>query len=136
MEKQRRLVVGITLVLDALVCGFWAYWAASRVLRSLAESGSGGIAGVSGGLVESLVTIVPPIMTILLTRASGSTLAKHWRNAHIAALLALIIVPMMGGLRLILVSIVVLLPVQVFFVVGTLIIWFDRPLLRGVRTES
>lgn len=138
MEKRRRLLAGIALVLDALVCGFWAYWAASRVLRSLAETGSGGIAGVSvsGGISEILITVVPPIVTILLARAAGSTVAKYWRNTHIVTLLALIILPMMGGLRLMLVSIVVLLPVQLFFVVGAIVIWFDRPLMRGIRSES
>jgi len=108
------------------------------VLRSLAETGSGGIAGVSvsGGITEILITVVPPIVTILLARAAGSTVAKYWRNTHIVTLLALIILPMMGGLRLMLVSIVVLLPVQLFFVVGAIVIWFDRPLMRGITSES
>jgi hypothetical protein len=138
MRQRRRLLAAIGLTLDALVCGFWAYWAASQVLQSLSASGSGGIAGVSvsSGLVESLTTVAPPIITILLARASGSAFARYWRNAHFAALLALIILPMLGGLRLIMVSIVVLLPVQMFFVVGALMLWFDRPRPSGIRTES
>jgi hypothetical protein len=108
------------------------------MLRRLAESGSGGIGGVSvsGGLVESLVTVVPPIVTILLARASGSRLAKYWRNAHVAALLALIILPLMGDVRVIMVSIVVLLPVQLFFVVGALVIWFDEGLFTKAITPK
>ena len=127
MERRRRRLARVILLLDALVCGFWAYWAATSMLRRLSEAGSGGVGAVSvgGGLLESLFTVAPPIVTILLARASGSRLAKHWRNAHLVALLALIIVPMMGGLRMMMVSIVVMLPVQLFFVIGALTIWFE-----------
>jgi hypothetical protein len=133
---NRKWLARVGLVLDALVCGVWAYVAAASMMRQLSATGSGGIAGVSSGVPEILLTVVPPIVTIALARASGSRPAKYWRNAHLAALLALIILPMMGGLRMIMVSIVVLLPVQVFFVVGALMIWFearrtpaDRPAL-------
>jgi hypothetical protein len=122
---NRKLLTRIGLVLDTLVCGVWAYVAATSMLQRLSATGSGGIAGVSSGLPEILLTVVAPIVTIVLARASGSRLAKYWRNAHLAALLALIILPMMGGLRVIMVSIVVLLPVQLFFVVGALMIWFE-----------
>jgi hypothetical protein len=122
---NRKLLTRIGLVLDTLVCGVWAYVAATSMLQRLSATGSGGIAGVSSGLPEILLTVVPPIVTIVLARASGSRLAKYWRNAHVAALLALIILPMMGGLRVMMVSIVVLLPVQLFFVVGALMIWFE-----------
>lgn len=125
MEKRRRLLAPVILLLDALVCGFWAYWAATSMLRRLSATGSGGIGAISAGLLDSLITVLPPIVTILLARASGSRLAKHWRNAHLAALLALIILPMMGSLRVMMVSIVVMLPVQVFFVIGALTIWFE-----------
>jgi hypothetical protein len=125
------------LLLDALVCGFWAYWAATSMLRRLSATGSGGFGAVSvsGGLLESLLTVVPPIITILLARSSGSRLAKHWRNAHLAALLALIIVPMMGGLRLMMVSIVVMMPVQLFFVFGALTIWLEDRRTPSVTPE-
>jgi len=134
----RRQLARVTLLLDALVCGIWAYWAATSMLRRLSATGSGGIGVVSvgGGLLESLVTVVPPIVTILLARASGSRFAKHWRNAHLAALLALIILPMMGGLRMMMVSIVVMLPVQLFFVIGALTIWFEDRRTPSVTTES
>ena len=141
MEKRRRLLARIVLVLDALVCGIWAYSSARSMLQSLADTGSGGIGAVSvsGGLVESLFTVVPPIITILLTRASGTTLARYWRSAHFAALLALIILPMMGGLRMIMVSIAVLVPVQLFFVIGALAIWVDKiddPPKRSLTPEG
>jgi hypothetical protein len=125
------------LLLDALVCGFWAYWAATSILRRLSGTGSGGIGAVSvtGGLLESLLTVVPPVITILLARASSSRLAKHWRNAHLAALLALIIVPMMGGLRLMMVSIVVMMPVQLFFMIGALTIWLEDRRMPSVTPE-
>ena len=134
----RRQLARVMLLLDALVCGFWAYWAATSILRRLSETGSGGIGAVSvsGGLLESLFTVVPPIITILVARASSSRLAKHWRNAHLAALLALIIVPMMGGLRLMMVSIVVMMPVQLFFVFGALTIWLEDRRTPAVTTES
>ena len=134
----RRQVARVTLLLDALVCGLWAYWSASSMLRQLSATGSGGIGAVSvgGGLLESLFTVVPPIVTILLARASGSRVSKHWRNAHLAALLALIILPMMGGLRAMMVSIVVLLPVQLFFVIGALTIWLDDRRSPSITTES
>jgi hypothetical protein len=58
--------------------------------------------------------VVPPDHHDSAARASSSRLAKHWRNAHLAALLALIVLPMMGGLRVMMVSIVVMMPVQCF----------------------
>jgi len=134
----RRQLARVVLLLDALVCGFWAYWAATSILRRLSGVGSGGIGAVSvtGGVLESLLTVVPPVITILLARASSSRLAKHWRNAHLAALLALILLPMMGGLRVMMVSIVVLLPVQLFFVIGALTIWLEDRRTPSVITES
>jgi len=128
MEKRRRLLARIALGLDVLGCGIWAYVSATSMLRSLAATGSGGIGSVSvsAGVVEGLYTVVPPIVTILLARATGTTVAKYWRNAHLAALLALIVLPMMGGLRVIMVSIAVLLPVQLFFAIGALAIWIDK----------
>jgi hypothetical protein len=125
--EPRRTIAFILFILDVLVCPIWAYAAASFMLQSLSSAGSGGIA-VSSGVVESLITIVPPIVTILLARATGPTrLARHWRNAHVAVLLALIIVPLMAGLRVMMVSIAVFRPVQVFFVVGALAIWIASP---------
>jgi hypothetical protein len=143
VTPQRRRTIGlIVFVLDVLICPIWAYSAGALMLQALSSTGSGGIGGVSvsGGVVEGLVTVVPPIVTILLARASGPTrLAKHWRNAHLAALLALIILPMMGGLRLIMLSIAVFRPVQVFFVVGALAIWIaalPRPTDPSIETAS
>jgi hypothetical protein len=108
------------------------------MLRQLSGTGSGGIAGVSvgAGLVDSLITVAPPIVTLLLARASGSRLAKYWRNAHLAALLALIILPMMGGLRIMMVSIVVLPPVQLFFVIGAFVIWLEDRRTTAIIPES
>ena len=127
----RRKLIAITLfVLDALVCGMWVYREAIAVIDP--GAGSGGIAGVSAGIaemiVEGFITVVPIVVTLVLTRASGSTrLARNWRNAHLVGLFALIILPMMGGLRIILVSIAVFLPVQVFFVIGAVAIWIASP---------
>jgi hypothetical protein len=134
----RRQLARTILLLDALVCGVWAYWAATSILHRLSGAGSGGMGAVSfsAGLVESLFTVVPPIITILLARGSSSRLAKHWRNAHLAALLALIIVPMMGGLRVMMVSIVVMMPVQLFFVIGALTIWLEDRRAPSVTTEG
>jgi hypothetical protein len=136
--QTRRLLVRIALVVDALICASWAYWAATSMLRQLSGTGSGGIAGVSvgAGLVDSLITVAPPIVTLLLARASGSRLAKYWRNAHLAALLALIILPMMGGLRIMMVSIVVLPPVQLFFVIGAFVIWLEDRRSTAIIPES
>ena len=128
MEQRRKLIARVIFVLDTLVCGIWAYREASSMLNVLSGSGSGGIAGVSAGVVEGLFTVVPPIVTIWLARASGSTsVARRWRNAHLAAVLAMAILPLIGGLRVMMVSIVVFLPVQVFFVVGAIAIWIAGP---------
>lgn len=137
MTAERRRAIALALfVLDVLGCGIWVYREAMSILDALG-AGSAGIAGVSvsGGVVEGMYTVVPPIVTILLARASGSRLARHWRNAHLAVTLALIILPMLGGLRMILVSIAVFLPVQVFFVIGSVAIWFANP-RKGPDTSS
>jgi hypothetical protein len=130
--SERRTVIAIVLfVINLVVCAIWAYREASSMLAVLSGTGSGGMAGISAGLIEGLFTIVPPIATIWLARASGSTpLARRWRNAHLAVLLALVILPLLGGLRVMMVSIVVFLPVQVFFVVGALAIWIASPRTR------
>jgi hypothetical protein len=43
---------------------------------------------------------------------------------------------MMGGLRMMMVSIVVMLPVQLFFVIGALTIWLEDRRTPSVTTES
>lgn len=131
MEKRRRLIALAVFVIAALVCAVWAYWAATSMLRTLSGSGSGGIAGVSTGVLDVISTVVPPFITIWLARASGSTrLATRWRNAHLAVTLAMVILPLMGGLRVMMVSIVVFVPVQLFFVIGALAIWIASPRKR------
>ena len=126
--STRQAIALVVVVLDVLVCGIWAYREASSMLDLLSGTGSGGIAGVSAGIIEGLFTILPPIVTIVIARASGSTpLARRWRNAHLAAVLAMAILPLIGGLRVMMVSIVVFLPVQVFFVVGAIAIWIASP---------
>lgn len=136
-DQRRRLIAGILFVLDVLVCGIWAYVWAVEPIRIMAGPGSGGASGVSGGVLDLAFTVVPPIVTIVLARASGSTpLARHWRNAHLAVTLALIIVPMMAGLRVLIVSIAIFIPVQVFFVVGAVAIWIASPRKPSVVLES
>ena len=131
MSDRRRVIAVVVFVVDLLVCGTWAYREAVSMLDLLSGAGSGGIAGISAGVLEGLFTIVPPIATIWLARASGPTpLAKHWRNAHLAVVLALVILPVISGLRVMMVSIVVFLPVQLFFVVGALAIWIASPRQR------
>jgi hypothetical protein len=128
MERRRKKLARIAFALDVLVCGIWAYSAATSMVRML-SAGGGGIAGVSTGAGVVLYTVAPPIMTIALARASGSTrLATRWRNAHLATMLALVVLPMMASsLSMMLVSIAVFLPVQVFFVIGALAIWYGSP---------
>jgi hypothetical protein len=133
MTPDRRKVIALAVfVLDVLVCGTWAYREAASMIQKLSGTGSGGIAGVSAGYAELLVTLVPIVLAFVLARASGSTrVATYWRNAHLAASLALVILPTMGGLLVMMVSIVVFLPVQVFFVVGAIAIWIASPRTRS-----
>lgn len=136
MTAERRRATGLALfVLDIAGCGIWAWREARSMLEAL-SAGSGGIAGVSAGIVEALFTVVPPMVSILLARASGTRLARYWRNAHLAVMLALIILPMLGGLRVIMVSIVVFPPVQVFFAVGAIAIWIGSPRQPPKTVES
>jgi hypothetical protein len=130
MSERRKAIALVVFAIDLLVCGIWAYREASSMLEVLSGSGSGGIAGVSAGVVEGLFTVVPPILTIWLARDSATPVARRWRNAHLAVIVALVIVPLVGSLRVMMVSIVVFLPVQVFFVVGALAIWFASPRKR------
>jgi hypothetical protein len=126
--ERRKVAALAVFVLDVLVCGIWAYWEAASIIRQMYGTGSGGFAGGSLGLLELLSTIVPPLVTIWLARLSAfQRLARRWRNIHLAVTLALIIVPMMTGLAVLLVSIVVFMPVQVFFVVGAMAIWIASP---------
>ena len=46
---------------------------------------------------------------------------------HVVLIGSIIIVPLMAGLRVMMVSIAVFRPVQVFFVVGALAIWIASP---------
>ena len=136
MEQRRQLIARVIFGLDVLVCGVWIYWTASSMMRMLSGSGSGGIGAVSTG-VELFFTVVPPVITIALARAAGSTrFARYWRNAHLAVTLAMIIVPLMGGLNLMMLSIAVFQPVQVFFVVGAIAIWMASPRRQTLARES
>jgi hypothetical protein len=126
--EGRKGIALVVFALDTLVCGMWAYRAATSMLQSLSGAGGGGIAGVGVGLFGLIFTVVPPVITIWLARASGSTrLATRWRNVHLVAMLAMAILPVMGSMRVMLVSIVVFLPMQVYFVVGALAIWIASP---------
>ncbi len=134
MDK-RRLTAQILFAFNGLACGIWAYREVSWLFDP--PAGSGGIAGVSYGILGVLVTVVPPIITIALARMSGSALAKWWRNAHLIATLALIIVPMAASSIIVLVaSILVFPPVTVFFVVGAIAIWFGSPRTQPLTSES
>jgi len=127
MEARRLVLARVMFVLDVLVCAVWVYWSASSMMRMLSGSGSGAFARVSTG-VELLFTLLPLIITIALARAAGSTrLARYWRNAHLLVTLAIIILPLMGGLTLMMLSIAVFQPVQVFFVLGAVAIWIASP---------
>ena len=135
MERRRKLARTM-FVLDVLVCGTWTYLAASDPIRIYSGTGpeSGGIAGISIGILNLAFTVAPPIITIALTRASGSTrVARYWRNAHLAATLALVMAGMIGSLRVLIVSIAVFVPVQVFFVVGAVAIWIPSVRPRNPR---
>jgi hypothetical protein len=132
MEKRRLWTARIMFGLDVLVCGVWIYWTATSMMRML-STGSGGIAAVGTG-VELFFTVLPPVITIALASAAGSTrLARYWRNAHLAVTLAMIIVPLMGGLGLMMLSIAVFQPVQVFFVIGAFAIWIASPQRKPLR---
>jgi hypothetical protein len=136
MEKRRLMLARIMLGLDVLVCAVWIYWSLSSMRRMLSGTGSGAIAGVGTG-VDLFLTVLPPVITIDLTRAAGSTrLARYWRNAHLIVTLAMIIVPLMGGLSLMMLSIAVFQPVQVLFVIGAFAIWFGSPRRQSLVRES
>jgi hypothetical protein len=133
--ERRRLIAIVVFALDAVLCGFWAYREVNPVVDP--SSGSGGIAGVSFGIVGMLVTIVPPIVTMVLASLTGSRLAKWWRNAHLVATFAFIIVPMaMTNLYVLIVSIVVFPPMTVFFVIGAVAIWIASPRTHALTPES
>jgi hypothetical protein len=134
MEK-RRLIASVVFALGVSACGIWAYREVSWMFDP--SIGSGNIAGVGLGLLGALFTLVPPIVTILLARLSGSRLARWWRNAHLVATLALIIVPMMtSSLYALIISILVFPPVAVFFVVGSIAIWIASPRTQPAAAES
>lgn len=138
-DQRRKLIAAVLFVLDALGCGIWAYvWAVKPIQIFMGlDPDPGPASGAPGGLLDILFTVVPPIVTIVLARASGSMrLARHWRNAHLAATLALIIVPMMASFRVLIVSIAIFIPVQVFFVVGAVAIWIASPRTQSVGSES
>lgn len=134
MEK-RRLIAEIVFALGTLGCGVWAYREVGSVLGP--DIGSGGIAGVSLGMFGVVFTLVPPIVTIWLARLTKSRWAKSWRNAHLTATLALIILPMMTtSVYALVISILVFPPVTVFFVIGSIAIWIATPPRRPAAVES
>lgn len=135
MDKRRQLIARIIFVLDVLICAVWIYWTVTSMLRMLSGSGSGGIGAVSSG-VDLVFTVLPPIVTMTLARAAGSTrLARYWRNAHLAVTLALILMPLMGSLQVMMLSIAVFQPVQMFFVIGAVAIWIARPRMQPLALE-
>jgi hypothetical protein len=135
-DQRRQLLMRVILVLDVFVCAAWAFWTLSP-LFDMVRAGSGGVAAVSfaspAGL-ELLLTVAAPVISIWLAHLSNRRLAKRWRNAHLLATLALIIVPMVsfnpfaffGSLAL-------FLPAQVFFVIGAVAIWIGSPRRQPAR---
>jgi hypothetical protein len=125
MEK-RRLIAIVLFGLALLGCGLWMYREVSWMFDP--ATGSGGVAGVGIGFVGALFTIVPLVVTIWLARLTGSRLAKWWRNAHLIAALALIIVPILSSSAFALIfSMLVFPPVMAFFVIGSITIWIASP---------
>lgn len=130
-DERRQLLMRIVLVLDVFVCAAWAFWSLSPLFEAY-RMGSGGIGAVNVSIgpasLELVLTVAAPVVSIWLAHLSNRRLAKRWRNAHLATTLALVIVPMVWfnpftffG------SLVLFLPAQVFFVVGSVVIWFASP---------
>jgi hypothetical protein len=123
----------IALALDAVVCATWVYWSLSPLFAMVRDTGSGGMAATSVSFVstvtlELFLTVAAPVTSIWLAHLSTRRLAQWWRNAHLLAILALIIVPMVWFNPYTLFgSIALFLPVQVFFVVGIIAIWIGSP---------
>lgn len=130
-DERRQLLMRVVLVLDVFVCTAWAFWSLAPLFEAQ-RMGSGGTGAVSVSFgpagLELFLTVAAPVISIWLAHLSGRTLAKRWRNAHLLTTLALVIVPMVwfnpytffGSLAL-------FLPVQVFYVVGAVAIWFASP---------
>ena len=132
MTSERRRVIAV-VVFVARRCWSAALGRTGRLSRcstSCPALAAAGLPASAPVVLDALFTVVPPFVTIVLARVSGSRLARYWRNAHLAVLLAMVIVPLRASLRVLMVSIVVFLPVQVFFVVGALAIWIASPRQR------
>ena len=92
--STRQAIALVVFVLDALVCGIWAYREASAMLDVLSGTGSGGIAGVSAGDDRSAVHHCATdhhhlADTSLRIHAFGKALAQRASGCH----LALVILP-------------------------------------------
>jgi hypothetical protein len=129
-DERRQLLMRIVLVLNVFVCAAWAFWSLSPLFE-MWRTGSGGIAGVSFAApvaLQLLLTVAAPIVSIWLAHSSARRLAQRWRNAHLLTTLALIIVPMVSFNPYTFVgSVALFLPMQVFFVVGSVAIWLASP---------
>jgi hypothetical protein len=131
-DQRKQRFLRIVLVLDAVVCAAWAYWALSPLFE-IPRTGSGGtgsasVSFVSPAALELLLTVAGPVTSIWLAHLSAQRLAKRWRNAHLLTTLALILVPMMWfNPYTFFGSLAVFLPVQVFFVVGAIALWIASP---------
>ena len=107
----------------------------------LRDTGSGGIGSVSVSFVSPaapklLLTVVAPVISIWLAHLSTRRMAKRWRNAHLLTTLALIIVPMVWfSPYTFFGSLAAFLPVQMFFVVGAVAIWFASPRSEPVARD-
>jgi hypothetical protein len=132
-DERRRRLMQVAMVVDGLVCAGWAYWSLLPMLAMLRDTGSGGIGSFSVGFaspaaLELVLTVAAPVISIWLAQLSATRLARWWRNAHLLATLALVIVPMVSfNPYTFFGSLALFLPVQVFFVVGSVAIWFASP---------
>ena len=131
-DQRRQRLLPIVLVLDAVVCGAWAYWSLSP-LFGMPRTGSVGVGSasvsfVSPAALELFLTVAGPVTSIWLSHLSTRRLAKHWRNAHLVTTLALILVPMVWfNPYTFFGSLAVFLPIQVFFVIGAVALWIASP---------
>jgi hypothetical protein len=133
-----RVAAVSVFVMGTALCGYWSYVRLAPSMAFLRQvAGSGGIGAVSVGVLPlELLLLLSPVLTFALTKQGTGALGVKLRWTHVIVTIGLIAIALASAIRLnvalAFVTMDLLSPVQVFFLVAAIALRLSR---AGVGTE-
>jgi hypothetical protein len=138
-ETGHARVVAVSMfVVGTALCGHWTYVRLAPSMTFLRQdAGSGGIGAVGVGVLPlELLLLLSPVLTFALTTKGTGALGLKLRWTHVIVTIGLIAIALASAIRLnvalAFVTMDLLSPVQVFFLVAAIALRLSR---AGAGTE-